>query len=186
MVRVSTCLKNANGAGDERMPQVSHPARAPFTFLAVSHAPNLPPVRPAVRCPTPPSACHHAEQQHGSSTHQRGAVPAAVHESAKHQPGERWQTTCPAPNTPARTRPVAPLGVAFLIIMSRDGPPIPTAKPVAASTTMLRVGPNRPVATQRQQHRSSRHGHRHHPVRCGVNGRPQSHRPTCQRAAQHM
>ena len=43
------------------------------------------------------------------------------------------------------TRPVAPLGVAFLIIMSRLGPPMPTAKPVAASTAMEPKPPSQPV-----------------------------------------
>ena len=44
------------------------------------------------------------------------------------------------------TRPVAPLGVAFLIIMSRLGPPMPTAKPVAASIAIEPKPPSQPVA----------------------------------------
>jgi hypothetical protein len=35
--------------------------------------------------------------------------------------------------------------VAFLIIMSRDGPPMPMAKPVEANTTIVIIGPSTPL-----------------------------------------
>ena len=38
-------------------------------------------------------------------------------------------------------------GAAFFIIMSRLGPPMPVAKPVAASTTIEPTAPSQPVAT---------------------------------------